>query len=136
MASFDEKLQISLGSGIMLGLIYLPTVFKTVNNVLPLTTVSASGCPNYVGQLLHLAVFAGLSYLSMPSDVDAGVRAKHTLYGALIAFFVMSPAMFKLMRSILGGRVATPAGCPTMFGLFLHSAVYVGALVGVMYLPN
>jgi len=136
MASFQQKLNISIFSGATLGLINLPQTFKMVDSILPLKTIYASGCPNFVGQLLHLLVFAVVSYISMPNKEKSALKLKHTLYGALIAFFVMSPAMFKLTGTLLGSSISNLNGCPSVLGVILHTLVYVGALVGVMYLPN
>lgn len=56
------------------------------------------------------------------------------LKGALIAglmFFVISnPMVYKLVDNLLGsllGRIASPSGCPTNWGLIVHSAVFAAA---------
>lgn len=53
------------------------------------------------------------------------------LKGALIAglmFFIIShPIVYKLVDSLIGGllgRIATPSGCPTTWGLMVHAIVF------------
>jgi hypothetical protein len=56
------------------------------------------------------------------------------LKGALIAglmFFIIShPFVYKLVDSLVGGilgRISSPSGCPTTWGLIVHSAVFTAA---------
>lgn len=56
------------------------------------------------------------------------------LQGALVAgllFFIIShPFVYRLVDSLLGGllgRIASPAGCPTTWGLIVHSLVFAAA---------
>lgn len=48
-----------------------------------------------------------------------------------VMFFIISnPIVYKLVDSILGdllGRISSPAGCPTTWGLIVHSAVFAAA---------
>lgn len=55
------------------------------------------------------------------------------LSGALLAgvlFFIISnPMVYKLVDSLVGGilgPIASPGGCPTTWGLLVHSAVFAG----------
>jgi hypothetical protein len=138
MASYEQKIKISLGSAALFAVVNSPQVFNLVDRVLPLNTFNQSiNCPTNLGLIIHALVFFGLSYFSMRgSYVREGVKIKHSLYGALIAFLVANPATYSFTSSILGRWVASPSGCPTMAGLLLHAAVYCAALVGVMYLPE
>lgn len=56
------------------------------------------------------------------------------LKGALIAglmFFIIShPIVYKLVDSLVGGllgNIASSSGCPTTWGLIVHSAVFAAA---------
>lgn len=56
------------------------------------------------------------------------------LKGALIAglmFFIIShPFVYKLVDSLVGGllgRISSPSGCPTTWGLIVHSVVFTAA---------
>ena len=56
------------------------------------------------------------------------------LNGALIAglmFFIISnPMVYKLVDGVLGGMlgpIASPSGCPTTWGLIVHSGVFAAA---------
>jgi hypothetical protein len=42
-----------------------------------------------------------------------------------VFFVIANPAMFKLVRSVLGNWVASADGLPTTAGLLLHALVYV-----------
>lgn len=46
-----------------------------------------------------------------------------------IAFIIIaSPALFKIVRSVLGGWVASADGLPTQMGVALHAVVFVIAV--------
>lgn len=56
------------------------------------------------------------------------------LKGALIAgimFFIISnPIVYKIVDGLIGGllgNIASPGGCPTTWGLIVHSAVFAAA---------
>lgn len=56
------------------------------------------------------------------------------LKGALVAgfmFFIIShPIVYKLVDSLVGGllgHIASSSGCPTTWGLIVHSAVFAAA---------
>jgi hypothetical protein len=63
-------------------------------------------------------------------------RVQHSLSLALLFFVVSSPYTYKLVDSLVGGIVGSIApnlsyllkvaegGCPTTYGLTLHSAVF------------
>lgn len=46
-------------------------------------------------------------------------------------FFIIShPIVYKFVDSLVGGllgRIASPGGCPTTWGLIVHSAVFAAA---------
>jgi hypothetical protein len=48
----------------------------------------------------------------------------------LMFFIISNPIVYKLVDSLVGGLlgpIATPAGCPTTWGLIVHSAVFAAA---------
>jgi uncharacterized membrane protein (DUF106 family) len=48
----------------------------------------------------------------------------------LMFFIISNPIVYKLVDQLLGGLlgpIATPAGCPTTWGLIVHSAVFAAA---------
>ena len=133
MSTLQEKLYISIFSAFLFALVYLPYTFKLTNN---LVNTYENECPTDIGLLLHTAVFFVLTYLSMwNSPHPAGLKLKFSIYGALIFYFIASPAMFNLTGSIFGDSIAHQ-GCPTLYGVLLHALVFCAALTGVMYLPN
>ncbi len=137
MATFQQKLSISLGSAFLFMLVSLPQTYKLTDNLLPVNTSNdITNCPTNAGLLLHALVFFVLTYLSMMgADVNPGIKLKHTLYATLIFFLIASPTVYSLTGSIFGQSIADANGCPTLLGVFVHALVYCAALVGVMYLP-
>ena len=67
-------------------------------------------------------------------SLSPGLKVKYSLYSALIFFLVANPATFKFVNSLLPGVAVN--GCPTSFGLLLHTFVFFLALVGIMMLPR
>ena len=55
-----------------------------------------------------------------------------SLFSALLFFVVANPTTFKIVRKMLGDWVASPGGCPTTTGLFVHSIVYFGITLALM----
>lgn len=62
-----------------------------------------------------------------------GVSPK--LSGAIVAglmFFIISnPIVYRIVDQLLGGLlgpIASPSGCPTTWGLIVHSAVFAAAV--------
>lgn len=47
-----------------------------------------------------------------------------SVISGLTFFLVANPQMYMIMRNLVGSRVATVNGNPTMFGLVLHSIVF------------
>ena len=130
------KFTISAGSAVTFALVNLPQTYKLTDKLLPLNLYQ-NGCPTPLGLVVHTLVFFGLSYLTMAgTKAPEGLKVKHSLYGALIFFFLSSPTVFSLTRTLLNKGIASVAGCPTNMGVVLHAAVYCAVLVGVMYLPS
>jgi hypothetical protein len=48
----------------------------------------------------------------------------------LMFFIISNPVVYKLVDSLLGGLlgpIASPSGCPTTWGLIVHSTVFAAA---------
>ena len=70
----------------------------------------------------------------MPVLSDS-LKWKYSLYSALLFFIISSPQIYKISHRILGKYVQiSNNGCPSAFGLVLHSVVYLVALFGLMKL--
>jgi hypothetical protein len=53
------------------------------------------------------------------------------LVGGLMFFIISNPMVYRLVDSLLGGLlgpIATPSGCPTTWGLIVHSGVFAAAV--------
>ena len=60
----------------------------------------------------------------LSSKLSAAVTA------GLMFFIISSPIVYRLVDQLLGGLlgpIASPAGCPTTWGLIVHSAVFAAA---------
>jgi hypothetical protein len=57
--------------------------------------------------------------------VSTKVRASIT--AAVLFFIIANPVVYRIVDGLLGGivgRIASPSGCPTTWGLIVHSAVF------------
>lgn len=142
MATFNQKLSISLASAGLFALVNLPCTYnftnKLSNDLLKINLYDdEKRCPSNVGLIVHALVFLLITYASMHgSKQPDGVKWKHSIYGALIFYLVSSPAVYSLINRVLGERFSTKEGCPKNEGIILHSLVYASILLGVMYLPE
>lgn len=142
MATLNQKLTISLASAGLFALVNLPCTYNFTNKLsTDLLKVSLydeeKRCPTNVGLVVHALVFLLLTYASMyKSGQPNGIKWKHSIYGALIFYLISSPAVFSVVSKLFGDRFSTPDGCPKNEGILLHSLVYAGVLLGVMYLPE
>jgi hypothetical protein len=65
-----------------------------------------------------------MTILGLSPKLSAAVLA------GLMFFIISNPMVYTLVDSLLGGalgRIATPSGCPTTWGLIVHSAVFAAA---------
>ena len=52
------------------------------------------------------------------------------IVAGLMFFIISNPIVYKLVDQLIGGLlgpIATPSGCPTTWGLIVHSAVFGAA---------
>lgn len=57
-------------------------------------------------------------------------KLKGALVAGLMFFIISHPIVYRLIDSLVGGvlgSVASPSGCPTTWGLIVHSAVFAAA---------
>lgn len=57
-------------------------------------------------------------------------KLKGALIAGLMFFIISNPMIYKLVDNLLGGLlgpIASPGGCPTNWGLIVHSAVFAAA---------
>jgi hypothetical protein len=55
-----------------------------------------------------------------------------SLISGLTFFIVANPETFRLVRRVLGPRIATPTGCPSTMGLLVHTLVFILIVWGMM----
>ena len=139
MATLSQKLVISAQSALLFLGVNLGYTYRVTDQIFRGVTLfdNTTNCPSLLGKLVHTLVFLVLTFLSMGNpSVDTSIKLKHTLYGTLIFYSISSPAMYALVGSILGTRFADQNGCPTIYGVFVHSIVYFLVLLGFMFLPE
>lgn len=66
--------------------------------------------------------------------LSTGLKVKFSLYSTLLFFLVANPATYAFVNSIVGGVAV--GGCPTSFGLLLHSLVFFLLSYAIMTLPK
>jgi hypothetical protein len=57
-------------------------------------------------------------------------KASAAVVAGLMFFVISNPIVYKLVDQLIGGLlgpIASPAGCPTTWGLIVHSAVFAAA---------
>jgi hypothetical protein len=59
-----------------------------------------------------------------------------SLISGMTFFIVANPETFRLVRRVLGPRIATPTGCPSTMGLLVHTLVFVLVVWGMMNLKK
>jgi len=71
------------------------------------------------------------------SLLPLGLKAKYSFYSALVFFLIANPETYKLTQMLFGSlfRISFD-GCPTPFGLFLHSILFFFVLLGLMLFPR
>ena len=55
-----------------------------------------------------------------------------SVISGLTFFIVANPETFRLVRRVLGSRIATPTGCPSTLGLVVHGIVFTLIVWGMM----
>lgn len=71
------------------------------------------------------------------SELSDSLKWKYSFYSALLFFIISSPQIYKITHRIFSKYIKIANdGCPTAFGLVLHSVVYMVALFGFMKLPK
>ncbi len=66
---------------------------------------------------------------------DSSYKWKISLFSAIIFILVVNPYTYMLTQKLLGGflpKISESNGCPTMFGLFIHTIVYILLIRGSM----
>jgi hypothetical protein len=61
------------------------------------------------------------------------LKAKYSLYSALAFFLIANPVTFRFINGLISGVAV--GGCPTSFGLILHTVVFFFTVYGLMSLP-
>ena len=57
-------------------------------------------------------------------------KVQGALIAGLMFFIISNPMVYKIVDGVLGdtlGRISSPSGCPTTWGLIVHSGVFAAA---------
>ena len=55
-----------------------------------------------------------------------------SIISGLTFFVIANPETFRLVRRVLGPSIATPNGCPSTFGLVIHTIVFTLIVLAMM----
>jgi hypothetical protein len=92
-------------------------------------------CTKKMQTLFLTLIFGILSFISMyRSDLDTKIKIKHSIYGALMFYFLSSSEFYVLINEIMGTSFASKNGCITLYGIILSSFVYCLFLIFMMQL--
>ena len=131
MTTLQQKLTVSLMSAAVFVLVALPTTFKFTTSLIG--GITENGCPTLLGLAIHAGVFYVLTIFQMKGSYEhEGTKRKRALMGTALFALLNSPLAYKMVSKVLGGGIASAAGCPTMTGLLVHGAVYIAILVLLM----
>jgi len=72
------------------------------------------------------------------TSINYALKAKYSMYTTLVFFLVANPETYKLLQKFLGSwiDIASPGGCPTPTGFFLHTALFFVLLWSLMLFPR
>ena len=70
-------------------------------------------------------------------EKNGNLKWKYSFYAALIFFIISGPEAYNVTQSLLGNFVQTSInGCPTSWGLTIHSVVFAIIMYIMMSLPK
>jgi hypothetical protein len=66
------------------------------------------------------------------------LKAKYSLYSALVFFLFANPETTLILQRIFGKMVSfvTPGGAPTITGIFVSTGLFFLTMLGLMLLPS
>ena len=70
--------------------------------------------------------------------MNIALKAKYSFYSTLVFFLVANPETYKTLQKLFGGviTIASESGCPTPFGLFLHTLIFFCVIFSLMMFPR
>lgn len=66
---------------------------------------------------------------------STALKAKYSLYSALVFFLIANPETYKFSQAILG-NTADRDGSPTAFGFFFHTFLFFLTVFAMMMFPK
>lgn len=66
------------------------------------------------------------------------LKAKYSLYSALVFFLFANPETTLILQRFFGGFATflTPGGAPTITGIFVSTGLFFVTMLGLMLLPS
>jgi hypothetical protein len=66
------------------------------------------------------------------------LKAKYSLYSALVFFLFANPETTLILQRFFGKFVSfiTPTGAPTITGIFVSTALFFTTMLGLMLMPS
>ena len=76
-----------------------------------------------------LMIFSLISYMSMGSQFNSGIKLKHTVYASLLYFFILT-----LIQELSSQYTILKNN--NILSVVLGSILFCSGLIGLMYLPD
>jgi hypothetical protein len=66
------------------------------------------------------------------------LKAKYSLYSALVFFLFANPETTLILQKVVGNTLTliTPSGVPTIQGIFINTGLFFITMLGLMLLPS
>lgn len=71
--------------------------------------------------------------------LNIALKAKYSFYSTLVFFLVANPETYKVVHWLLNaivGNLASPVGCPTTLGFFIHTLLFFIVIFSLMMFPR
>lgn len=66
------------------------------------------------------------------------LKAKYSFYSAVVFFLFANPETYNVLQRFFGRFISfiTPAGAPTISGIFINTFLFFMTMLGLMLLPS
>jgi len=143
--AISQKFFYSFLSALLFVAVSHPITYSFVNSKIDGILQIGSDCPTALGHITHTAAFFILTLimmivvgLFMKSEQRKSLllMAKYSLYATLIFYFVSNGELYQIANKLMGTSIADSTGCPTNWGILLHSGFYLLLIFTVMFFPK
>lgn len=81
---------------------------------------------------------SSLSGSSLYTFNRIALKAKYSFYSAVVFFLFANPETYLILQRFFGRFLTfiTPAGAPTIYGIFVNTGLFFLTMLGLMLLPS